>query len=237
MAALTDLGAAARPTCTARRHTENTYHRGTCTCATGQEALRVYRKRHREGRAEQRMVDPTGTVRGLQGLMADGYTAALLADATGIRPNHICDIVRGHRQRVHASTARAVAAAVDRLIDQPGPSTRTRARAARAGYLPLEAWTPETINDPAAEPYAAEVVVDEVAVERAIRAVRVGVPLPDGLSRAEAEAVVARLASAPYRLHDTAIANGMHRNNRWVRATREAAGVPQVVSAPGRKAA
>jgi hypothetical protein len=79
--------------------------------------------------------------------------------------------------------------------------------------------------------------VDELMVERAIRAVRVDVPLPPGLSQAEAAAAAVRLAQAPYWLHDTAIADGLHHNNRWVRKVREAAGVPQVVCQPGRVAA
>jgi hypothetical protein len=95
--------------------------------------------------------------------------------------------------------------------------------------LPSRMASPTT---PGVEP-----AVDEMAVERAVRAVRVGVPLPAGLSRAESAAAAVKLAQAPYRLHDTAIANGMGRNNRWVRQVREAAGVPQVVAAPGRKAA
>jgi hypothetical protein len=227
-------------TCTATRHTNGTYAKGRCTCEIGRAARSRYCKLYRNGRNPVYRIPVLGSRRRVQGLMAQGWNCEQIAAAAGLTDktapqlmSHICVT----RQYVTIATARAVRRAVARLGDHDGPSTHVRNRAANRGYVPLEAWAPGAIDDPAATPWPE--TVDEVAIERAVRMARHGLGQPTGLSKTEYRLLVARLASAPCLMHDSLIATRLHRSQSWVTATRERAGVPRVAvrAAPGRKAA
>jgi transcriptional regulator with XRE-family HTH domain len=97
------------------------------------------------------LLNPIGTIRRLQALVAAGYTQADLANRLGMKPCNVSRLMSTER-RVHVKTADAVSALFDELQLMPGPSSAARRRGARMGWaLPL-AWDEDEIDDPAAEP-------------------------------------------------------------------------------------
>ncbi len=119
------------------------------------------------------LVDPTGTVRRLQALIAGGYTLTWLGEQLGIAVSNMGHVMGG--RPVRASTARRVAALYERTSHLPGPSVRSRKRAQGRGWAPPLAWDEDTIDDPAACPATgadATVVLDPVLLDR-IKALRV----------------------------------------------------------------
>lgn len=62
------------------------------------------------------------------------------------------------------ATHDAVCAAYDQLAMRPGPSERTRRRAAARAYAPALAWDEDTIDDPAASPDRGAAVPRQVAL-------------------------------------------------------------------------
>jgi hypothetical protein len=121
--------------------------------------------------ADSALVPAAGTRRRLQALMLAGHTLTGIAAAIGssslgrvlTRDRITARIARGVRDYYHTHwdlpphlstpTQRAMAA-------------RTRARAARAGFLPALAWDDDTLDDPAAAP-------DRAALRMPARQVRV----------------------------------------------------------------
>lgn len=150
--------------------------------------------------ADGARVDSTGTRRRLQALACLGWSIGRFSTETGIDRQALDQALTGGE--VTARTARSVAAAYDRLWDQPAPATdhrekisvsRTINRAKAAGWASPLAWDDDTIDDPDARPTRGHnmlAVFDEIAVERAMRAD--GVPLRP-VERAE---VVHRLTAA-----------------------------------------
>jgi hypothetical protein len=104
-------------------------------------------------------VEPAGTVRRIQALVAVGYPQSVLAAYLGRPEERLRGSVRSGI--VTASLARAVRELYDRLWDQPPPQ-RTRAErtamsyarnyAAARGWVPPLAWDDDTIDDPSAGP-------------------------------------------------------------------------------------
>lgn len=182
-------------------------------------------------------VDALGAHRRICGLMAQGHSGVLIAKAAGVGTHQQVFGILASRS-VSTSTADKIRRAVSRLGGVEGPSTASRNHAARNGWPPLHAWLAGTIDNPRARPLPWR-DVDRVAVERAIQAARTGQRRSTKLSRDELVIVAARLASAPYLMHDNAIAAGMGKSQSWVTATREWVGVPRVVvrAVPGRRAA
>lgn len=145
--------------------------------------------------ADAAAVEGTGTRRRIEALAAMGWSIPVQADRLGVHRSTVSRILDGHS--AEAATVRAVRALFDRLWDQTPPATtkgqrislgRTRAMAARRGWLPALAWD-DNIDDPAARPYRPlaghrRSVVDPVAVERALK----GEELP--LNPAEVKEVV-----------------------------------------------
>ncbi len=172
----TDLGRQ-EPSCPARRHGTYSAYSDGCRCPHAREAHRIYQKRHREGRAELRHVDGSGTRRRIQALWAIGHTSQTISAATGgtYSRQHIQLIP--YRPMVSTSTRDAIAAAYRELVGVPGTSVKTRARAVAAGYPTPARWG-DDIDDPAAVPEPDDALlpeldfVDEVAVQRAIRGER-----------------------------------------------------------------
>lgn len=95
-------------------------------------------------------VEPTGTRRRLEALMANGWPAREL----GLRLGHKTASLQLPRagRRYTSSTAAAVRALYDELSDTPGPSQRCATLYRGRGYLHPGWWDPDTIDDPDAEP-------------------------------------------------------------------------------------
>lgn len=173
----TDLGKL-DPACTAKRHGTTSAYRHGCRCPHARDAHRLYQKRHREGRNKPRLVDATGVRRRIQALWAIGHTSQTIAGACGP------DITR---EQVYHLTSRAAVTshsweAIDRayklLSSRPGTSTKTRSRAAAAGYPSPMRWGAD-IDDPRAKPDPVGAgrgrsgIVDVVAVSRALEGEKV----------------------------------------------------------------
>ncbi|WP_427017832.1 hypothetical protein ACQCSX_04255 [Pseudarthrobacter sp. P1] len=121
--------------------------------------------------AEGALVDPAGSMRRLQALVALGWSQARLAQRLGVTSSNSTHLFTGSRQ-VTARTARAVRALYDELWNQPQEpvewrakiaASRARRKAAQLGWLPPMAWDDETIDDPATAPMAAAVPIHELA--------------------------------------------------------------------------
>jgi transcriptional regulator with XRE-family HTH domain len=106
------------------------------------------------------VIDPTGTARRLQALVAQGWSQSKLAVRLGIDPTNFTPIIRADRH-VTAHTARAAADLYDRLADTPPPednqrdriaASRARNHAEEHGWLRPAWWDEDTIDDPLARP-------------------------------------------------------------------------------------
>lgn len=119
--------------------------------------------------ADGQRVDPTGTSRRLQALVAIGYTQRVLAARLGVLEANMPPIVNGTRL-VTAGVARKVAGLFNELQLAPGDSVRARNMAARRGWVSPLAWDEDTIDDPAEVPVidAEGDGVDDVAVDRGV---------------------------------------------------------------------
>jgi len=105
-------------------------------------------------------VDPTGTRRRIQALVALGWSFSNIADGVNVLPNNLGTTMRS--PRVRAGTARAVRALYDQLWDQAPPenthseklsASRARNRAKAADWAPPMAWNDHEIDDPKAKPH------------------------------------------------------------------------------------
>lgn len=120
--------------------------------------------------ADGQRVDPTGTARRLQALVAIGHSQRSLAARLGVLEANMPPLVNGTRL-ASAGMARKVASLFDELQLVPGTSVRARRMAERRGWVTSFAWDEDTIDDPTAVPMvdAGDVVgVDEVAVDRGV---------------------------------------------------------------------
>jgi len=103
-------------------------------------------------------VDPTGTQRRLQALMANGWPQLRLGPYIGLHPAYVNAILR--QTSVYGTTAVSVAAAYDRLWNQDprqhgisdGTYKKVRIVARDHGWAPPAAWDDDTIDDPNAHP-------------------------------------------------------------------------------------
>jgi transcriptional regulator with XRE-family HTH domain len=150
---------------------------GQDACQACKDANALYQRRYRKLRVlyGDRSVDPAGTVRRLQALMTLGWSMAAVAERIGMKDRQIWWTTRQKYLRV--ATAARIAAAYDELVDLAPPTdtkaqrisvARTLAHASRKGFHPPIAWDDDTIDDPAAEPYAEldDDQVDEAVVAR-----------------------------------------------------------------------
>lgn len=133
-------------------------------------------------------VPKVGAVRRVQALLALGWTHALLTEHAGLRTG-----VMLHQQGrwVTLSTFEAIERVYNELCMKPGPSERTRGRAAAMGYVPPLGWddidndeTPVATDDLI---HTRDDYIDEAAVERALT----GEPVT--LTKAERDEAVRRL--------------------------------------------
>lgn len=146
------------------------------------------------------MVASVGATRRLQALACLGWSIGRLSTESGIDRQRLDAAIHG--RQVVAGTVRAVAVLYERLWDKPAPATdqrerisvsRSRRRAAEAGWLPPLAWDDDTIDDPNATPQTddgGDDQVDELAVAAALEGVRLQ------LSGATLHAAVHALAEA-----------------------------------------
>lgn len=104
-------------------------------------------------------VDATGTRRRIQALIATGWSQQRLAGRLGMLPGNFGDIL--NREKVTASTARAVTGLYDELWDKPPAegghrekisASRARNYARKHGFVPPLAWDEDALDDPDAGP-------------------------------------------------------------------------------------
>lgn len=142
-------------------------------CKRGAAAAEA--RRHLPGAS--RRIDPTGTGRRVQALIALGWTYLDIERATGLQDAELRRFALGHRAYVYSSTHAKVDAAYRRLCMVVPPSTnsrekqaRTKARniARRHGWLPPLAW--DDIDDPAERPNhrVRDLLPDDVAIDRVL---------------------------------------------------------------------
>lgn len=111
--------------------------------------------------ADSLTVPAVGAARRICALNADGYSMAALDRALGWRPGICVDLAARHRASAAVRCSRdrhnALAALYARLEQELPPAggraAEARTKAERAGYAPRAAWTPATIDDPAARPW------------------------------------------------------------------------------------
>ena len=115
----------------------------------------------RVGEETNGLVDPAGTRRRLQALVATGWTQSALARRLGVLPANLPKIVHGGRSAIRVATRDAVRALYDELWDQPPPALTPAERGARTRALTLAAahcwpppmaWDDDLIDDPVAQP-------------------------------------------------------------------------------------
>lgn len=131
--------------------------------------------------ADGQRVDPTGTARRLQALVAIGHTQRFLASRLGVLEANMPPIVNGTRL-VTAGVARKVADLFDELQLTPGNSVRARNNATKRGWVSPLAWDEETIDDPDARPMLdgdMDADLDPVAVDRGVAWMHGRVPRTD----------------------------------------------------------
>lgn len=106
--------------------------------------------------APGRHVDPTGSRRRIQALMAIGHTMVRISAEAAVDQSILVDVLHGHVSTVRGVTVDRIAAAYDWLSGKPAPAdrfaTRSRNRAAREGWAPPAAWEEAAIDDPQAHP-------------------------------------------------------------------------------------
>lgn len=132
----------------------------------------------RVGVEQHGWVDGTGTRRRFRALVALGWPARTLGARLGFSTRTNWSMTSPEipeRQRIRASTRDAVRALYDELSLTVPPRSRYRtiARniAAARGWAPPMAWDDDSIDDPAAVPFAGDVdedLVDDLAVEHVL---------------------------------------------------------------------
>lgn len=147
------------------------------------------------GRFVPATVDATGAKRRVEALMTLGYDTHQIAAGIGLARNNVSRLLNNHRTEVRHETHEAIVRFYDQAWQTPSTHRyikRTKALAAKRGYVPPMAWDDDTIDDPLAEPFAeATVGIDWQIVERAVA----GRPRGRRLSSSERKAAAMVLAS------------------------------------------
>lgn len=206
--------------CPRVKHQHGTWHAYTndgCGCLPCRRAWAAYSRhlRHRRHRAGGTVyVDPTGTARRLQALAANGWGLSDIAPLIGVSSVAALGLWRaGGHAKLRPTTAARVRTVYDRIWDKPSPNryaVKIRNIAQANGWLPPLAWDDDSIDDPKSPIYKPETpedyvhirrssfpaessaIVDEIAVERAMRGERVP------LTKAEKTEAFARLNRMGY---------------------------------------
>lgn len=105
--------------------------------------------------SDQGVVDATGSIRRVRGLMVAGWSSAQIGAAAGLSKNSILNISKGRNESVRHSTLVAIEQATRELFSSPPPSGRVASGIAttsrRKGWAPLAAW--DDIDDPSDRPH------------------------------------------------------------------------------------
>ncbi|MET7867956.1 hypothetical protein [Micromonospora taraxaci] len=129
------------------------YSKHGCRCLNARLQESVYRRRLRSDNPIELVRDATGACRTAQGLAHYGYTAAQIADASGLSERTIGHLYAG-KATIRTSKDRALRAAAERLIAGPRPTgwaaSTARSAARRNGWVSLLAW--DDIDDPNEQP-------------------------------------------------------------------------------------
>lgn len=115
------------------------------------------------------MVDSLGAARRLQGLACIGYGTHYLADQMVAHRLHVRAWQMQHHDRILVVTHQRIDYTYQRLWEVNGPSKLARDYAEQRGWLPPDAWTDNTIDDPLAYPYgdpAQADYIDEIKLAR-----------------------------------------------------------------------
>lgn len=164
--------------------THRRYKYWGCRCSDCREAYRIYKKRMLAGLNDKSYQPALRSVRQLQALAWMGFDNKALSIACGLSVRRTGEII--HQKSIgawglHRDTVAKIDEAYDRLIwEKPTKNNQTEAirRRARAqGFQPPEAWTDETIGDPAAKPFdwqgddyvPDDEYVDPVEIDRLVR--------------------------------------------------------------------
>ena len=185
---------------------------GTPTCQPCRDAQAAWQRQYTTRRYVNRgplLVDSTGTIRRIQGLVALGWPMHVLGERRGVTGRNLHRLLS--QTRVHRDTAANIAALYDELSMTIGPSARSRYLARNNGWAVPMAWDDDKIDDPAARPSKMvahrPAAIDEIAVQRASRGERVR------LSAAERAEVVRRLTAAGLSAADIADRLGIEKRS------------------------
>jgi hypothetical protein len=140
-----DLGRQ-NPDCTYSRHGTYSAYKYGCRCPHAREDHRLYQKRRRQNRAQNRFVGKVGTVRRLQALAAMGWRWQDIGERMGVTWQSVQHLCLRSRPTVQKVTARRVQTIFRELAAVEGPSPITRRRALAKGWAPPHAW--DNIDDP-----------------------------------------------------------------------------------------
>lgn len=216
------------------------YNRHACRCDDCRDGRAAYQRKLRRIHAlqthgvaaqlDRALVDGRGTRRRLQALVARGWSMSRLAALLGMRATNLPDVLA--RDRVRASTARAVAELYKRLwATNPPQSTpmqrssvrRAKAYASSRGWVPPLAWDDIDTDEapPAVAPDAGD-IVDDAVVTLAIAGYKPRMTPPE-------RAAVVRILHRE-RWGDRRIANWIGCAAETVLRTRQAAGLPGVMA-------
>lgn len=150
---------------------------GVPICDPCREATNRYertRRKTQEVYDTRWLIDGTGTRRRVQALHVLGWSGAVLAARLGWTQQRISQLTSGEQTHTHRETAARVARLYEELCMTFGPSTITKARAARKGWMPPLAW--DNIDDPdekptlgrKGRPQRQKAEVDRAVVERVL---------------------------------------------------------------------
>jgi DNA invertase Pin-like site-specific DNA recombinase/transcriptional regulator with XRE-family HTH domain len=138
----------------------------TTLAVTGQAILGVTLPPMRSRRG---FIEATGTRRRLQALALAGWTAARVGQRLGVIQRNISRVRHGDIRRVRATFAASVAQLYDAEAGRPDLITRAdREVPSGKAWLPARMWTPQTIDDPHANPLAP--MAQPVGVRRRLQA-------------------------------------------------------------------
>ncbi len=129
-------------------------------------------------------IDSTGTTRRLRALIAAGWTMTALAARLGWHIQQVWELTKQKHPTVTDATAATIASLYKELSATPGSSARARNHAARNGWLGPAWFDDDRIDDPDHDPLAEAqaadtTVIDEVAVDRALRGLDVVLTKPE----------------------------------------------------------
>lgn len=138
--------------------------------------------------ADTHWVPALGSARRIQALHTLGYSYQYLAPLVGLTSQNLRFLTIGEHRRVASDTAARIAAAYDLLCMTPraaatryeqGAASRSRATAARNGWVPPLAWD-DIDTDPAPAPDSdTSPELDRVVLDRVLTGTTVNVPIHD----------------------------------------------------------